>query len=138
MTQADLAKQLEAMPPGTLVPRDWLVEQLRDAGVAAPPVEHAPDPATPASWREKLWTCASETRLGVAELAEALGRPTSWVYRHTSEKSGYDRVPHRRQEGALIFLAGEVRAWLQQHEEAVVKPSAPVVPIGRSRGQQKR
>lgn len=46
MTLADLAKQLDSMPPGTLVPRDWLVEQLREA-TDTPPLASAPDLAAP-------------------------------------------------------------------------------------------
>src|SRR5688500_12817982 len=41
-------------------------------------------PPAPPAWREKLWTCPEATRLGVVELAEAVGRPKSWVYRLTS------------------------------------------------------
>jgi hypothetical protein len=56
----------------------------------------------------------------VCEAAEALGRPVSFVYRHTSEKSaGGARLPHRRLDGALVFLAGELRTWLREHEETI-------------------
>jgi hypothetical protein len=62
----------------------------------------------------------AETRLGVREAAEALGRPVSFVYRHTSEKAaGGARLPHRRLDGELVFVAGELRSWLREHEETI-------------------
>jgi hypothetical protein len=68
-------------------------------------------PAEPpaATWRERLWTAPAETRLGLKELSEAIGRPKSWIYKRTSQKGGLEQIPHRRLDGVLIFLAGEVR-----------------------------
>jgi predicted DNA-binding transcriptional regulator AlpA len=131
VTFADVVRQLEAAPPGSLVPRDWLLAQLRDADDV--PAAMAPDPATaaPATWREKLWTVPGETRLGVRELAEALDRPRSWIYRHTSPKSGLELLPHRKLDGELTFPAGEIRTWLKQHEDVIEKPVTAIVPITR-------
>jgi predicted DNA-binding transcriptional regulator AlpA len=64
---------------------------------------------------------APETRIGVAELLEATGRPKSWLYRHTSAKSKCRRIPHRKLDGELVFVVGEVRQWLIEHEETVVE-----------------
>jgi hypothetical protein len=77
-----------------------------------------------ASWREKFWTVAPETRLSVAELAEALNVSPSWIYRRTSSKAArgngvraaVSMIPHRRMGGSLEFIAGEVRSWLKQQE----------------------
>jgi len=69
-------------------------------------------------WAEKLWTCPPETRLGVRELAEAIGRPRSWVYRHTSPRGDLAPIPHGRLDGLLVFTAGAVRDWLRANEEA--------------------
>lgn len=66
--------------------------------------------------REALWSLAAETRVGVAELATMLGRPKSWVYRATSEK----RIPHRKMDGELVFVVGEIREWLNENEEKIV------------------
>jgi predicted DNA-binding transcriptional regulator AlpA len=73
--------------------------------------------STNASWAEKIWTCPPETRLGVRELAEAVGRPRSWVYRHASPRGDLAPMPHRRLDGLLVFTAGEVRDWLRANEE---------------------
>lgn len=74
-------------------------------------------PATVApSWREKLWTCPADTRLGVRDVAEALGRSPSWVYRAADAKKGVHRLPCRRLSGELVFEAGEVRAWVEREE----------------------
>jgi hypothetical protein len=92
---------------------DWIAPL-----VSAEPVEAVP-PADPASWREKLWTVPSEVRIGRNELSEALGRPVSWIYRHTSVKAGLPMLPHRKLDGELVFVVGEVRAWLLDHEEVL-------------------
>lgn len=86
--------------------------------VSAPPVA-LPEPIKH-TWRERLWLVPSETRLGVREAAEAIGRPVSWVYRRTSPKSAKAPLPHRRLDGELVFLAGELRAWVEGHEAMVV------------------
>ena len=98
--------------------------------LAAPAQEEGP-PSAPAnqepsepSWRERLWSAPAETRIGPAEVCQALGRPRSWLYRHTSKKSttgdsGYSRIPHRKLEGDLVFVVGEVREWIRENEDIV-------------------
>jgi hypothetical protein len=71
------------------------------------------------TWRERLWTVPAETRLGVLEVAEALGRPRSFVYART-QKNAIEPIPHRKLDGALVFAAGEVRAWVRAQEETPV------------------
>ena len=74
------------------------------------------------TWRERLWVAPAETRMGVRDVAEALGRPVSFVYRGTSTKT----IPHRKLDDELTFTAGELRAWLQVHEESITRgPTAP-------------
>lgn len=70
------------------------------------------------SWKARLWTVPAETRLNVNEVAEALGRTKSWVYRHTGVNAGSRRLPHRKLEGELVFVASEVREWIERHEDA--------------------
>ena len=62
-----------------------------------------------------------------AELLEAVGRPPSWLYRHTGPKAKH-RIPHRKLDGDLIFLVGEVRRWLRDREEIVVAGPMDAVP----------
>ena len=113
-TLADLARWAADAPPGTLVPAEQLAELLEH--LADTPAETA-TPATP--WRVLLWSCDPETRLGRDELLEAVGRPPSWLYRHTGPAAEH-RIPHRRMEGQLVFVAGEVRRWLREREEIEV------------------
>jgi predicted DNA-binding transcriptional regulator AlpA len=90
------------------------------------PVREAAAPAqipVPTTWRERLWTVPAETRLGVVEVAEALNRPRSWVYRHTSTRTGLSRLPHRKLDSELEFLAGEIRKWIKRNEEIIVHDS---------------
>jgi predicted DNA-binding transcriptional regulator AlpA len=127
----DYLAHLEALPAGSLVPAHGLAAELR---------QRLPEPAAPTTtepaaqtWRERLWLVPAETRLGVVELAEALGRPRSWVYRRTGPSTEHARLPCRRLDGELVFIAGEIRAWLAEHE-AVEHTLAPrVVPIAPRR-----
>jgi hypothetical protein len=103
----------------------------REGGEPGDHPSPAPAPeAPPFTWRERLWLVPAETRLGVPEVAEAVGRPKSWVYarthrfvgkgKHRRERPAAELIPHRKLDGALVFTAGEVRAWLRDREEAVV------------------
>lgn len=117
MTELELREWLARAPAGTLVP----VEMIAQAITSDSPVGSRSDPGQqPTSWRERLWLATADTRLGVAELLEALGRTKSWLYRHTGPNSPGTRIPHRKLEGELVFLAGEVRQWLLETETIVV------------------
>jgi len=85
---------------------DIITDAARPAAIAAPE-----------SWRERLWTCDPNVRLGVVELAEALGRSKAFVYRLTRQ----NKIPFRRLDGELVFRVGDVRVWLQKHETVVVR-----------------
>ena len=70
------------------------------------------------TWREKLWQVPAETRLYPDDLAEAVGRDRQWIYRRT--QSGADNpIPHRKHGNRLVFIAGEIRHWLREQEEAI-------------------
>ncbi len=90
-----------------------LSDELREADDGDPAEGEMPTPA--ATWRERLWTCPPQTRLNVSDLAEAMARPKSWMYRQTSAGC----VPSHKLDGALVFVAGEVREWLNRQEEPV-------------------
>ena len=95
--------------------------------------DSAPMEPSQLTWKERLWTAPPETRIGREELLEALGRPESWLYRHTSSKGECARIPHRKLDGELVFVVGEVRQWLTEHEEVIVKGRTTplVVPLKR-------
>ena len=67
------------------------------------------------TWAERLWTVLPDTRLGMAELCEALRRPRSFVYRATS-RSKSDPLPGKKLGGEWSFRAGDVRAWIERQE----------------------
>ena len=92
-----------------------LGDELREIDDGDPAEAETPTPAA-TSWRERLWTCPPETRLNVSDLAEAMGRPKSWVYQQTSARS----IPTHKLDGALVFVAREIREWLNQREELIV------------------
>lgn len=129
-TLPDLLAWLEAAPAATLFRADDLRAMLAPLAVTEAP--DAPQASAPATWRERIWTVPPEMRIGVTELAEALGRPVSFVYRHTSEKATSDggRLPHRRLDGELQFVVGEIRTWIRDNEEIVERgrPALSITP----------
>ena len=132
-----ITRWLEGCPEGTLVPASTVLAALRaqhkgvpadSARPAAHPAAHhhqalraaqaenLPAASSSSSWRERLWTADAECRIGRAELLEAVGRSKSWLYRHTKARAK-DRIPHRKLDGELVFVVGEVRSWLRAHEQ---------------------
>jgi predicted DNA-binding transcriptional regulator AlpA len=103
------------------------VERLAQA-LADLLAEHSPGniatsvPPAPPSWRERLWSCPADTRLGVLEIAEALGRSKAFVYRLTRTKD----IPHRKLDGELVFRAADIREWVQRREDVQVTPRLTV------------
>ena len=94
-----------------------LTDVLADLVSTRPP----PDPARAPmpSWRERLWLCPPDTRLGLAEVCEALGRSKGFVYRLTRTKD----IPHRKLDGVLVFKAGDVRDWVKLREDVIARPA---------------
>lgn len=124
---------LGEIAPMALVPISEVLEAIREAGPSDGGVAVAPsgEPAPP-NWRAQLWTVPAETRLSVEEVADAVGRPKSWVYRHTSAKSGLAQLPCTKLDGELQFIAGEIREWITLNEERIVAP-LNITPIRRQR-----
>jgi predicted DNA-binding transcriptional regulator AlpA len=122
MSPAALRDWLRRAPEGTTITAAAVLDVLEREPVVT---SSAPAPATTISWRERLWLCPAETRLGVAEVMEATGKGKSWVYRHTSAKSGVSIIPHRKIDGELVFRAGEFRTWLTTFEEGEASAATP-------------
>ncbi|MDH5761268.1 MAG: helix-turn-helix domain-containing protein [Gemmatimonadota bacterium] len=101
------------------VPARVVLDRLPDR-YAEPEPTDAPAlelvPTVESTWREKLWTAPAETRIGVRELAEALGRSTSWVYKRFSAKADHP-IPHRRIGGEVVVTVKELREWIRRHEQ---------------------
>jgi hypothetical protein len=116
-----------ALPPGSSVPvpRETLLKLLEPRLSGDHTISG--EPLAPPTWRERIWTCPAETRLGVRDVAEALKRPVSWVYRAVSlwcysKANDGTRLktrrldaplPHERLSGELVFRAGRVREWIE-------------------------
>jgi predicted DNA-binding transcriptional regulator AlpA len=114
VTLDELRRAAELLPPGASVtlPREALLDAI------AAPVSLDIETTGAATWREKLWTCPGDTRLGVPEVAEALNRPVSAVYRAVAKKEGAHRLPASRLGGELVFTAADVRAWIERESVA--------------------
>lgn len=115
---ASLLEWLRNAPPNTSVDAAEIADRIAELMEV---LDTAPLDTPEPTWREKLWTAPPETRIGREELLEALGRPASWLYRHTSPKSECARIPHRKLDGELVFVVGEVQQWLIEHEEVIVR-----------------
>ena len=113
----DLRRWVATAPAGTTVSTEALAEML-DALDMEPAPEVVRDTSPPLPWTVLLWQADPETRIGRAELLEALNKSTSWLYRCTGPKAKH-RIPHRKLDGELVFLVGEVRRWLRDREEIV-------------------
>lgn len=120
---ADLLDALGRLPSGTLVPAHELRRMIADY-VPPPPLEPATvgpvadisSRSDPPGWRERLWQVPDDTRLAVREVADAIGKSRSWVYARTAPSTERIPIPHRKLDGELVFVAHEIRAWLQQVE----------------------
>ena len=130
---ASLLMWLREAPPGTSLDAMLIAEELE--GLVDVPAQEPMNAREP-TWREKLWTVPTDTRIGRDELLEAVGRSANWLYRHTSAKSECSRIPHRKLDGELVFVVGEVRQWLSEHEEIVVQGRSMsfAVPAHRGKG----
>ena len=115
----ELLRWCKAAPIGTSLDAHAVADLLASVDDREPEAVSHPRPDTAEwTWRERLWVCPAETRLGMPDLMEALGRPRSWIYARTA-KDAEDRMPHRKLDGMLTFTAGEVRAWIRAREETV-------------------
>lgn len=105
-TRADLVRRLRR--------RVQEISELIDA-LAAEPAPPPPRPASdePAPWRERLWTVPPETLLRVHDVAEALDRSASWVYKRTY-RGAADPLPAERLGSELVFRADALRAWIAE------------------------
>jgi hypothetical protein len=128
--RAALAAVARTLPPETPVPvpAGELLALLGNDRPGEPGLkleagedDSAPDPGR--GWRERLWTCPAATRLGVREVAEAMNRPRSWVYRATSSRRAGRRLPATHLSGELSFSAEAVRRWIREQETAVIPRS---------------
>jgi len=63
-----------------------------------------------------FWTLPPETRVTVAQLAEMLGRPKSFIYRHIKPRNGCEPIPHRKLDGQIVVVLSQAREWVRRHE----------------------
>lgn len=112
----EVVRTLRSMPEGTTFTAAAVVLWLAPLVDAEPEVET--EPASPSvTWQERLWTCPAETRLTLRDACEALGRSSSWVYKRTGAGATGVRLPCRKLEGELYFIARELRDWIAEHED---------------------
>ena len=127
-TLQELVNWLGHAPPGTSLDASAM-HALLEPLVDTPPPQPQSQVAEQFTWQERLWTAPAATRIGVRELAEALGRPKSWVYRRTGRGGNHAPLPHKKLDSELVFVVEEIRRWLTQHEEVAVPESA--IPMSR-------
>ena len=138
---ADLLAWLSEAPSGVSVvlPAELIREIVQRGqhdhdGVAPEGVREVSDSVTPGrSTSARFWNLPPETRLSVRDLAAALGVSVAWVYKRSGAKSTFRRLPHETIGGRIEFIAGDIRAHLEQYERHVRPASTAVVPIARGR-----
>lgn len=119
MSPAELRTWLESLAEVyATIPAEEVIRRLPPAESEVSPPPPGPVEVSAASWRERLWTVPAETRLGLEEVCEAIGRSPSWIYHRTSAKAE-NLLLYRKLDGTLVFTAGEVRAWSRGQEEVV-------------------
>lgn len=119
------------LPPEGTVTVEWVLDRLeQEGGEVAPPGEETPESTetegeepSPWSWRERIWTVPEETRLETHEVLEALGKGRTWLHARMKEEEEEVRFPHRKLDGSLWFVAGEVRDWIRRRERAAHAPA---------------
>ena len=77
-----------------------------------PPVSTLPQQGRALPAHERVQGIVYSVCIVLAPLAMMLGRPKSYIWRLTATKS----IPHRRLDGVIVFVLGEVRAWVRKHE----------------------
>jgi predicted DNA-binding transcriptional regulator AlpA len=100
-------------------PADKLMAALREclAEAGAPTVVTVTATVTSTGWTpERLWDAPAATRLDARDLAASLGVTPAAVYKWVKR----DGMPARRRpDSSLVFLAGDVRTWLEERETVV-------------------
>lgn len=114
MNPRDFRNWLRGAPAGTMLPASVVFELIGKANEAPTLVTEGP---ASVSWREKIWTCPADTRLGVREAAEAIGRGKDFVHRHSGPKAGDRRIPSKKLDGHMVFRAADIRDWIVANEE---------------------
>ena len=113
-----LGRLVEVLPDGSAVLlgvdtiRSWLDETAAPAVVDTAPSTTA----LPANWKVWLWTVPDETRIGSAELLEAISKSPSWLYKQTSAAPADRTIPFRKLGNDLVFVVAEIREWIGMTE----------------------
>ena len=107
---------LEECPPGTLVRAGEILARLDASdvpnGIHDDLTTYGKVGTTAA---ERLWSCPDQTRYTVTELAAALNRPKSYIYKHTANRT----IPFTKIDGQNTFIVSEVRRWVVDREERI-------------------
>lgn len=89
------------------------------------------------SLHARFWTLPAQTRLTTQQVAEVCGKTRSWVFKQIDARRTKNPLPYRREgSGArhrLIFLAGELRSWLQERELVVRRGSMGIDDVAARR-----
>lgn len=92
--------------------REALADALEDVdlGESSPKVQ-------PETWRSRLHTVHEDTRLSLADVAEALDVSERTARRYLDGNGDRPGLPHRRGPTGLTVRAGDLRTWLEDVED---------------------
>lgn len=68
--------------------------------------------AEPGSWRSRLYEVHPDTRLGLADVAEALDVSERTVRRYIGGEGGHPPLPSRKGPSGLTVRAGDLVTWI--------------------------
>lgn len=126
---ARIRRLIDGVPEGASVTlpvpllQRWLDQAEEDGSRSLSKPPSSGDRSPEEGWETKLWRVPSRTRLGAKDVAEAVERSVNWVHQRTQASADVP-IPHRKRNGRLVFLAGEVREWLDEQEEVIVPGSS--------------
>lgn len=96
------------------VVRDTCREAVTDALEGVRPA----DPADPETWRSRVHTVHPDTRLSLADVAEALDVSTRSVRRYVAGEGEHPKLPAQKGPTGLTVRAGDLVTWLEDVEGA--------------------
>lgn len=92
--------------------REAVADALEAGDLPEPPAEPTED-----GWRSRLWAVEPDTRLSLADAAEALGVSERSVRRYLDGNGERPPLPSRKGPTGLTIRAGDLRTWISDVED---------------------
>lgn len=97
--------------------REVVREAVREALAGGEWTRPATPPEDDGGWRSRVHRVHPDTRLSLAEVAEALACSERTVRRYLAGEGSHDPLPHRRGPTGTTVAAGDLLRWITDVEE---------------------